>query len=125
MKRRQVLALTGAASAGLAGCSGSGMPKDAVVRAVQQRIPEAAVVVPYKELPPSEQQVAQTAVEEEFYHACPELPESVSSFAERFDTQNGYLKYDGSGYALWIRIQDMVFVGSASAPDEDPSCGLL
>ena len=87
MKRRRLLATVGATSVSLAGCIGTDMPHDAVVRAVQKSPPEDVALVSYDDLPKSEQQIARTAVEEDFYHACPELPEAVRSFAERFEGQ--------------------------------------
>lgn len=123
MKRRRLLATVGVASASLSGCIGAGMPRDAVVQAVQQPSPENATLVFYEELPQTEQQIAQTAVEGDFYHACPELPDAIRSFAERFESpDNAYLEYQDTSYAMWIQIEDTIRAGTASPPESDPSC---
>ena len=123
MRRRRVLALLGVSSLPFAGCLGSGMPHDAVVRAVRDSQSEREASVSYDELPRAERQIARTAVEEGLYHACPELPEALRSFTDRFDGPDAYLGHRGTTYALWIRITDMVFVSTASPPEEEPSCG--
>lgn len=99
MKRRHFLATVGAASASLAGCIGPDMPNDAVVRAIQESRPKDAAEVSYDDFSQAEQQIARTAVEEDFYHACPDLPPSLRSFAERFEgTEDTYLEYRGTSY---------------------------
>lgn len=126
MKRRRFLVTVGATSSSLAGCIGPDMPKDAIVRAVQESPPEDVALVSYDELPQDEQEIARTAIEEEFYHACPELPGAVRSFGERFEgPDNAYLEFQGRSYALWIRIEDVIRAGTASPPENDPSCGLI
>lgn len=126
MKRRHLLAAVGAVSVSVAGCLGAGMPHDAVVRAEQESPPVDATVVSYDDLPEAEQQIARTAVETDFYHACPELPAAVRSFAERFEgPDDAYLAYRGMRYAMWIRIEDTVRAGTASPPEANPSCGFL
>lgn len=126
MKRRRLLAAVGAVSASVAGCLGAGMPHDAVVRAERVSPPADATVVSYDDLPEAEQQIARTAVETDFYHACPELPAAVWSFAERFGgPDDAYLEYRGTVYAMWIRIEDTVRAGTASPPEKDPSCGFI
>lgn len=126
MKRRHFLATVGAASASLAGCLGPDMPNDAVVRAVQESRPTDTAVVSYDVLSRAEQQIARTAVEEDFYHACPDLPAALRSFAERFEgTEDTYLEYRGTSYAMWIRIEDTVRAGTASPPENEPSCGVI
>lgn len=102
------------------------MPDDAVVRAVLDPGSTIDASVRYSALPKSEQRIVRTAVEDEFYHACPELPDAVHSFADRFeDPETAYLTYRDTTYALWIRITDLVWTTTASPPEEDPSCGLL
>jgi hypothetical protein len=102
------------------------MPADAVVRAVPASHPVTDTTVEYRDLPDPERAIAGTAVEDEFYHACPELPEAVRSFASRFDDHDeAYLTYRASTYALWIRITDIVHADTASPPRTNPSCGLL
>ena len=101
MNRRHLLVAVGAASTTLAGCLGSGMPKDAVVSAVQETPPAGATMVSYDDLPHTERQIARTAIEDDFYHACPELPEAIRSFAERFEgPDDAYLMYRGAGYGV-------------------------
>ena len=102
------------------------MPQDAVVRTTQKSPTDDAVVVSHAELPEDEREIARTAVEEPFYHACPELPEALRSFASRFQKINDtYLEYRETTYGVWIRIEDTIRAGTASAPEENPSCGFI
>lgn len=125
MNRRVLLSAAGLAVAPLAGCLGGGT-SDAVVNTAERSVTESADVVAYTDLPAAEQQIARTAVEEEFYHACPDLPDALYSFSERFSTiDNSYLAYQATTYGLWIRIQDTIRVDTAPTPDANPSCGIL
>ena len=125
MKRRSFLTAIGAASASVAGCLNES-PTDAVVRAVEASPPEDVALVLYDNLPKQEQQIARTAVEEGLYHACAELPEVVWSFAKRFEGyEDTYLKYQNTIYGMYIRIEDTVRAGTASAPENEPICGIL
>ncbi|WP_147270921.1 hypothetical protein [Haloplanus salinus] len=125
MNRRALLSAAGVAVAPLAGCIG-GNSRDAVVNTAEQSPTDDAEVISYADLPGAEQQIAKTAVEEEFYHACPNLPDALYSFSERFSTiDSSYLRYQGTAYGLWIRIQDTIRVDTAPTPDSDPSCGIL
>lgn len=102
------------------------MPNDAVVRAVPAPGSTTHASVRYSALPESERRIVRTAVEDGFYHACPELPDAVHSFADRFeDPETAHLRYRDTTYALWIRITDLVWTTTASPPEEDPSCGVL
>jgi len=102
------------------------MPSDAVVRAVEESPPDDGALVSYDELSQAEQQIAQTAVEEDFYHACPELPDGVRSFAEYFErAEDVYMQYQADSYAMWIRIEDTVRAETASPPEDEPSCGMI
>lgn len=126
MRRRQLLGLLGVSTVSVSGCLGSGMPDDAVIRAVSDTQASTEETVQYRDLPEDEQNVAETAVNEEFYHVCPEIPDAVQSFANRFDDpDSAYLTYQDSVYALWIRITDVVLASTASSPDANPSCGLI
>lgn len=126
MRRRRLLGTVGAVSTSVAGCLGPNMPKDAVVRAVQKSVPADVTPVAADDLPEAERRIARTAVEESVYHACPELPDAVRSFAGRFEgVDDAYLSYQNTNYDLWIRIQDQVFAMTASSPDNDPSCRLI
>jgi hypothetical protein len=101
------------------------MPKDAVVRVDPNSAPAGPATVPFDELPTEEQAIVQTAIEEGLYHTCPDLPESVRSFAGRLDSEEPSLGYDGGRYGLWVRIEDLVYADTASSPATTPSCGLL
>jgi hypothetical protein len=121
MHRRHFLALFGTVS--LAGCTG--MPQDAVVRADQQSATTGTIDIAFSDLPEAEQRIVETAVEEDFYHACPELPESVRSLADRIESKQPYLKYHGESYGLWISITDQVYAMTASPPENSPGCGMF
>lgn len=126
MDRRHFLGVFGAATGTVAGCVGHGVQKDAVVKAVPDSDPDTDAPVEYRTLPERQQAIARTAVEEPLYHACPDLPAAVTSFANQFDgIDTAYLVYEGTTYGLWIRVTDQVFAMTASPPDGEPSCGLL
>lgn len=124
MNRRKLLGLLGTSALATSGCLGSGMPDDAVVRAEPASQSHDDTVIQYDTLPEDEQEITQTALEEEFYHACPELPDAIHSFANRFGDP-AYLGYQGTTQALWVRVTDQVYATTASPPDNDPSCGFL
>lgn len=125
MNRRTLLSAAGLAVAPLAGCLGAGTD-DAVVSTAERSVSESEEILTYADLPEAERQIARTAVEEEFYHACPGLPDALYSFSERFSTiDSSYLAHRGTTYGLWIRIQDTIRVDTAPAPDADPSCGIF
>ncbi len=125
VNRRALVSAAGLVVAPLAGCLG-GAPRDAVVNTVEQSTADDAEVISYTDLPAAEQQIARTAVEDSFYHACPDLPDALYAFSERFSTiDSSYLAYRETTYGLWIRIQDTVRVDTAPTPDTDPSCGIL
>ncbi|NHN41451.1 hypothetical protein G9C85_07340 [Halorubellus sp. JP-L1] len=121
MQRRHFLALSGTVS--LAGCTG--MPQDAVVKADQQSATAGTIDIAFRDLPGPEQRIVEIAVEEEFYHACPELPEAVRSLANRIESERPYLEYHGESYGLWISITDQVYAMTASPPENSPSCGIF
>jgi hypothetical protein len=102
------------------------MPSDAVVRAVQDAAPEGVTPVSFETLPDTERQVVRAAIREEFYHDCSNDYGAVTSLAERFeDDGDAYVEAQGTTYALYIRERNHVRAGAASAPEEQPSCGLL
>ncbi|WP_262174598.1 hypothetical protein [Haloarcula laminariae] len=121
MRRRQVLALFGTAS--LAGCTG--MASDGTIKTEQKSPSGESVIVLFDELPAEEQNIVQTAIDENFYHACPELPDAMHSFAERMGSEDTYLTYQGNQYGLWVRIADQVYAMSASPPENTPNCGII
>lgn len=125
MNRRALLAAAGTVATPLAGCIG-GATSDAVVSTAERSVTDDAEVIAYADLPEAERRIARTAVVEGFYHACPDLPDALYSFSERFSTiDDSYLAYRGTAYGLWIRISDTVRVDTAPTPDADPSCGIV
>lgn len=123
--RRRLLALAGAATLTLGGCLDT-MSDDAVVTAEAKPASPDTIDVFYDELPPDEQAIVRTAVHEDFYHACPELPHAVQSFADRVgDGGDTYLEYQAQTYGLWVRITDLVYAATASPPEKDPHCGIF
>jgi len=125
MDRRRLLGLASASAASLSGCLGTGMAKDAVVRAAPAD-PGGIDPVEYGSLPEAERAIADAAVEDGLYHACPDLPDAVRSFANRFDgLETAYLARQGATYGLYVRITDQVFATTVSPPERDPSCGFL
>lgn len=126
MKRRRLLISVGAVSASVSGCIGPNMPKDAVVRMDRESPPADASPVSYDDLPEAERRLARAAVEDGLYHACPELPDALRSFAQRFeDPESAYVAYRGASYAVWIRIADTIGPRTAAPPERDPSCGVI
>jgi hypothetical protein len=100
------------------------MPKDAVIRAVPDSQLDTDVTVQYSTLPEAEKDIVQTAVEQGLYHACPELPDAIRSFANRFgDIDTAYLGYLETTYGLYIQVTDQVYAATASFPEQEPSCG--
>lgn len=126
MNRRHLLDLLGACAVSISGCLGSGMPADAVVRAVPDSQSNTDVTVQYSALPEREQAIVRTAVEDAFYHAGPEPPDAVRSLGNRLEEPDtAYLTYQNTTYALWIRITDIVLAATASSPERGPSSGLI
>lgn len=124
MRRRGFLASVGAGSVPLTGCLGAHMPQDGLVRAVRDDPGLDVAVVTYADLPEAEQRITRTAVEENLYHACPDLPDALRTLADRFTySAASYLAYEQSLYALYIQIEDTVRVNTAPPPDRTPSCG--
>lgn len=102
------------------------MSSDAVVKSVPDSDADADVTVRYSDLPDEEREIVETAVNEGLYHACPEIPDAVHTFASRFsNTEEPYLSYDGTTYGLWLSVEDELFATTAPAPENDPSCGVL
>jgi hypothetical protein len=102
------------------------MPKDAVVTTVQASDANPDGAVQYRNLPKAEKAIARTAVSEGIYHACPEIPDDIYSFASRFDDPNAaYLTYRETTYGVYVRITDQVYAATASSPEQNPSCGGL
>jgi len=129
MKRRTLLVALGGTMFSLSGCSGSEtdqthtLDRDAVLRAVPDSQSTAETVVQYTDLPEDERNVAQRALEDSLYHACPELPEAVRSFPQQFESsKEAYLKYQDTRYALYMRITDQIYLSTASPPEKDLSC---
>jgi hypothetical protein len=120
MKRRQVVALLGTVP--LAGCVGG--EQDALLK-LEQSATDGTVEIVFTDLSTEERRVVQTAIDEDFYHACPELPEAIRSLADRIESRDPYLDYRGETYGLWLSITDSVYAMTASPPDDPPSCGIL
>jgi len=120
MKRRQVVALVG--SVPLAGCSGG--EQDAELKLEQSGV-SGTVDIVFSDLSAAEQRIVQTAIDEDFYHACPELPEAIRSLADRIESQEPYLDYRGETYGMWLSITDELYATTASYPEDTPSCGIF
>jgi hypothetical protein len=120
VRRRQLLALAGALP--LAGCLG-GTDGDAVVRAQPSSAFDTSTPVVFDDLPAEERAIVRTAVDDGFYHACPELPGAVRSFAGRLDSEAPSLEYDGDRYGLYVRVEDLVYADTADPPERMPGCG--
>lgn len=123
--RRGLVSAAGVAVLSTAGCLGPGLPEDATVTVSEQSPGSDASVVSGEDLTDPERQIVQTAIDEELYHACPDLPDALYRFAERFEAIESYLQYQGTTYGLWVRIEDTVRVDTAEPPDTRPNCGLL
>ncbi len=121
----------------LAGCSGScsqglfgtSMPHDGAI-AVERTdsVPERATIIRFSQLPASEQSILRTGVEDGVVRAClddeDEATSAMWSFSNRLAGDESYLAYRDDHYALWARMTDQVYGGSASPPetDADPCC---
>jgi hypothetical protein len=124
MDRRTLLTVLSTTALPLTGCVDG--PRDALVSAAEREPDDGETALRVTDLPDAEQSIARTAIEDELYHACPELPPELRSFAGRFDgPDTAFLRYDGRTYGLWVRIGDTVWAGTAEPPEATPSCGLL
>jgi len=91
-------------------------------------VPEGATVIPVPELPAPERSLVRTAIEEGVVRVCMdhggERADALRSVADRVTAANTYLAADGHRYAVWLRITDLVYAGTASPPegDADPCC---
>lgn len=141
LTRRRLLVLgTTIGSTALAGCLGgcsqglpflgTSMPHDGEI-AVERTdtVPEQATIISFSELPEAEQSLLRTAIEEGVVRACMddsgENADALQSFANRMNGESSYLAHESDHYALWVRVEDMVFAaGTASAPESDanPCC---
>lgn len=125
MNRRGFLSAVGITVVPLTGCLRPNRG-DAVVNTAERSAADDAEVIVSSDLPEPQRQIAHTAVEDGFSHACPDLPDALYSFSEQFSTiNNSYLKSQGTTYGLVIRIGDTIQVDTAPTPDSDPSCGIL
>lgn len=127
--RRRILATAGGVAAtALAGCLGTGMPHDAEI--TTRRVADidagsdGVSVLHYADLPTAEQRIVDDALADGVYHACPDLPNAIRSFASRTGSSNDtYLEHGGGHYGLWVRVEDLVYASTASPPDDRRSCG--
>lgn len=122
MHRRGFLALAGVGQ--FAGCLG-GMPKDAVVSLERRSTAGEGTVTRFRDLPEAEKDIVRTALSEGFYHACPEIPDAVRSFAKRIAGPEPYLSYQDQHYGLYVRVEDLDYASTAPPPDNVPDCGIL
>ena len=106
----------------LSGCTGSS--NEAVVR-VQKSAVDGSIEIVFEELNAEEQSIILTALNEEFYHKCSNIPKSVRSIADRINSQEAYMKYKQDTYALYISIADELYADTATYPDDLPNCGLF
>ena len=133
MNRRRFLLLLSSSTVSLSGCLTTGQPSDAIVKATPlSRLRPTPVSdsgtapINSRDLPAEEKTIAERAIESEFYHACPDLSDAVRSFADRFnDPDSAYLTHQDSPYALFIRVEDVVYADTAPRPENTPSCGIV
>jgi len=136
--RRRLLAATGALGAtALAGCTGPcsdvpflgpDMPHDGVVAASPVgSVPDDADVVALANLPSAERALVRQAIDGGAVRACmddeTERTRAMESFADRVAVES-YLADGDDDYALWVRLTDVVYAGTADSPDgnPDPCC---
>lgn len=133
--RRRILAIGATiGSTSLAGCSGgcsqglpflgTGMPHDGEI-AVERTdsVPDQSAIIQFSELPGTEQSILRTAVKEGVVRACMdgggERADALQSFANRMTAEPSYLAYESDHYALWVRVEDMIYGGTASPSESD------
>lgn len=139
-RRRALLASATLGASSLAGCLGGcgdgglfgpDMPHDGEIATDPPTTPpEGATLVDFSALPPVEQSLARTAVEEGIVRVClsddTDRAAALESFSNRVTIESSYLAYDGAHYPLWVRTTDTVNAGTASAEtggdDENPCC---
>lgn len=140
LTRRRLLAIgTAVGSTALAGCVGgcgqglpflgTGMPHDGEI-AVEHvdAVPEQATTIDFSELPDAEQSLLRTAIKEGVARACMDdsgqEADALRSFANRTNGESSYLAHGSDRYALWVRVTDVVYGGTASPPEsgDDPCC---
>ncbi|MFB6130008.1 MAG: hypothetical protein ABEJ28_04200 [Salinigranum sp.] len=140
LTRRRLLSVGGTTGlAALAGCSGgcvrglpfvgSGMPNDGEVATDPvDAVPEDATTIDLATLPDPERSLLRTAVEDGVARVCTtdggDRADALRSFADRVSPESSYLAAGGDHYGLWVRIEDMVFAGTADPPEGDgnPCC---
>lgn len=133
ISRRRLLAAgmaTGfALAAGCSGRCGSGLPNDGVVATDRTgSVPADATVVEFAKLPPAEQSLLREAVEDGAVRVCMtdqgDRAAAIRSFGERLPVDSSYLTVEGDQYALYVRVEDVVYASTADPPegDENPCC---
>jgi len=137
LSRLRLLGAAAAGTAALAGCTGgctdvpfpgTGMPSDGVVATEPAgSVPEEATVVALADLPDDERSLVSGAVDTGVARACmsreTDRSAALGSFANRLDVES-YLADCEERYGLWVRTSDVVYAGTADAPegDADPCC---
>lgn len=75
----------------------------------------SSILLSVESLPACERALAKRAIDEGAVRFCGTGPSTVGSFARRAseaaEDHELYLAYEGTGYRLYIQIEDQVFVG--------------
>lgn len=128
MRRRRLLGTLGLTTL-LAGCASlnpfecdpsreATITAEPITLAADQR--SSIDPIAFNELPPEEQRLVRTAINEDAYRKCPaadpSIPDALTSFANRAANHSDEegktdLRYDGEYYELQVDIEDQQYAG--------------
>lgn len=82
---------------------------------------ESAEILRFNSLPEDEQALLENALPNGSLVSCDTPPDGSPwwSLAHRPERMKVYIEYNGSFYAVWLRITDMMFMDSAEPPGEN------